>query len=397
MISPDGGPRSGASRLIRTFAWASFLNDLGSDIVYPVWPLFVTQILKANMAALGFLDGLGEALVSLSQAVSGYLSDRWRRRKVFIWTGYLCGAASRLGYALSSAWPQLIPFRVLDRAGKIRAAPRDALVADASSDGNRGRNFGLVRAMDNLGAVAGICVCIAFVKLLGIRTLFALAAVPSLAASLLILARIRERHSDGPRLFRGLSLKDLGPNLRLYILLNGLFALGAFSYSFLLIFAQSAGFKIVFVPVLYLVYTASASLCSYPFGKLSDRLGRKPVLFIALGLWGLVCAGVLAARSPLLVAALFVVYGAHKGALDPVQKTLVSELCPLDFRASCLGGFQMVVGVCALPASWLAGILWDRIGAAAPFALSLALTAVAAALLVFVREGSAAPNPLPRA
>jgi MFS family permease len=375
-----------APKTLRTFALASFLNDLGSDIIYPIWPLFVTQVLKANMSALGFLDGLGEALVSLSQAASGYLSDRWRRRKIFIWIGYLCGGLSRLGYAASSVWPHLIPFRVLDRAGKIRAAPRDALIADISTDDNRGRHFGLLRTMDNLGAAFGILICIAFVNLLGFRLLFALAALPSLAASLLILIRIREQRAAARTIYKGLSLRDLGPNLRLYILLSALFALGAFSYSFLLIFAKTVGFKVVFVPVLYLVYTATAMLLSYPMGRLSDRIGRKAVLFIAFGLWALVCLGVLMGRNTILVAALFVLYGAHKASLDPVQRTLVCELSPLSFRASCLGGFQMIVGLSALPASFLAGVLWDRIGISAPFVLSLALTAAAGVLLVFVKE-----------
>src|SRR4030042_3717542 len=145
---------------IRIFLWASFLNDMGSDMIYPVWPLFVTTVLNANMAALGFLDGLGEALVSISQAVSGYLSDRLRRRKVFIWSGYLCGALSRIGYSLSGTWLHLIPFRILDRAGKIRGAPRAAMIEDLSDKENRGRQFGLLRTMDHLGAVCGILLCI---------------------------------------------------------------------------------------------------------------------------------------------------------------------------------------------------------------------------------------------
>jgi MFS family permease len=374
-------------KALRTFALASFLNDMGSDIIYPIWPLFVTTILKANMAALGFLDGLGEALVSLSQAASGYLSDRIKKRKIFIWLGYLCGSGSRLGYAISSVWQHLIPFRILDRVGKIRSAPRDALVADISTNDTRGRNFGLLRTMDNAGAVVGILICIALVNLLGIKLLFALAAIPSLIGALLIVLNIKEEKTRGVMIYKGISFKDINKNLRLYMVLNALYALGAFSYSFLLVYAKNFGFKVGFVPVLYLIYTATASLFSLPFGKLSDKIGRKPVLMLAYLFWAGVCLGIIVSRSRLLIVGLFVLYGIHKAALDPVQRTLVCELSPLPFRASCLGGFQMVIGLFALPASLVAGFLWDRMGMFAPFFFSLALTALALGLLVFVKEG----------
>ncbi len=373
-------------KTVRTFALASFLNDMGSDIIYPVWPLFVTQVLKANMAALGFLDGLGEAIVSLSQALSGYVSDRIRKRKVFIWIGYLCGGVSRLGYAISAVWQHLIPFRVLDRAGKIRSAPRDAIIADLSTDANRGGHFGLMRAMDNGGAVVGVLICIAFVNLIGYRMLFALAAIPGLAASLLVLTAVRERKAEGIKVYKGLSLKDLGPNLKLYFALNAVFALGAFTYSFLIIYARKFGFAVAFVPVLYLIYSFTASVLSIPFGRLSDRIGRKPVLFMAYGLWAAVCLGILVSRSYALIVLVFVLYGVHKAALDPVQRTLVCELSPLAFRASCLGGFQMIIGLCALPASLIAGVLWESLGTAAPFYFSLGLTLVSGILLMFVKE-----------
>jgi MFS family permease len=373
-------------KTVRTFALASFLNDMGSDIIYPIWPLFVTQVLKANMAALGFLDGLGEALVSLSQALAGYFSDRLRRRKVFIWIGYLCGGLSRLGYSISSVWQHLIPFRVLDRAGKIRSAPRDAIIADVSTDKNRGGHFGLMRAMDNGGAVVGILICIAFINVLGYRILFALAAIPGLAASLLVLTAVKERKAEGVRVFKGLALKDVDRNLGLYIALNAVFALGAFTYSFLLIYAKKFGFAVAFVPVLYLIYSFTASVLSIPMGRLSDRVGRKPVLFLAYGFWGAVCLGILLSRSHALIVLVFVLYGCHKAALDPVQRTLVCELSPLAFRASCLGGFQMIIGLCALPASLIAGLLWESFGTRAPFYFSLALTVVAGLLLIFVKE-----------
>jgi MFS family permease len=385
MGKPDGEAR----KTIRVFAASSFLNDMGSDTIYPVWPLFVTEVLKADMAALGFLDGLGEALVSLSQAGSGYLSDRIKKRKVFIWTGYLCGALSRLGYAASRVWPHLVPFRVLDRLGKMRTPPRDAQVADLSTAANRGRNFGLLRAMDNLGAVCGILLAILLLNVLGYRLLFALAAVPSLVAVALILVFIKEKKPGESKIYKGLSLKDLDGNFRLYLVLSSVFALGAFSYSFLLIFAKRGGFRAVYIPVLYLVFTAVASVLSLPFGRLADRIGRKRVLHVAFAFWAAVCVTALVHPGRILIPLMFVFYGVHKAALDPVQRTLVTELSPAAYRASSLGAFQMVIGFCALPASLGAGWLWERLGDVAPFVLSLGLTAAAIALLFFVREPGA--------
>ncbi len=383
-------------KTLRTFALASFFNDMGSDMIYPIWPLFLTTVLKANMAALGFIDGLGDALVSISQAVSGYLSDRWRKRKVFIWLGYMCGGLSRLGYSISAVWQHIIPFRILDRAGKMRGAPRDAMIADLSVNANRGRNFGLLRAMDNAGALAGILICLALVNFVGYRTLFVVAAVPSIVSVILILALVKDRPAAGIRVFKGLRLKDFDRNFRRYFRLNALFALGAFSYSFLLIVVQKTwvGFKIAgiqmtgirTIPLLYLLFTLVAALMSLPFGKLSDRIGRKPVLFMAFGFWAALCLGVLFLRGDLALVLVFVLYGLHKAALEPVQKTIVSELSPAALRASSLGGFQMVIGLCALPASLAAGLLWDKVGLLAPFAVALGLTAIASLMLVFVRE-----------
>lgn len=373
-----------SKKIVRTFSIASFLNDLGSDMIYPIWPLFVTSIMGADMAILGFIDGLGEAIVSLSQAGSGYLSDRLRKRKIFIWTGYLLGATSRIGYAFSVIWQHLVPFRILDRSGKIRGSPRDAIVADVSTKENRGRNFGLLRAMDNLGAVFGILTCFLLFGYLGYKKLFFLASIPSIISAVLVLAFIKERKTK--RIYKGLSLKDLNPNFKLFLLLSALFALGSFSYSFLLVYAKELGFEETLTILLYLEFTAVASLMSLPFGKLADKLKRKPVLILSYLLFGLMCFGFIFVKSYWGIIVLFAVYGLHKAAIDPVQRTLVSELSPLKYRASTLGAFQMVTGLCALPASVLAGLLWVNFGKSAPFYFSLSLTAIAIVLMLFIEE-----------
>ncbi len=373
-------------KTIRIFVWASFLNDMGSDMIYPVWPLFVMTVLRANMTALGFLDGLGEALVSISQAVSGYLSDRIRKRKVFIWSGYLCGAVSRVGYSLSGTWQHLIPFRILDRAGKIRSAPRDAMIADLSDRENRGKNFGLLRAMDHLGAVCGILICIVLAGPLGYSNLFLLAALPTAVGTFLIFSLIKEQSADRAKIYKGLALKDLGGNFRLFLFLSVLFALGSFSYSFLLIYAKTLGFKASFVPVLYLVFTAVAALFSLPFGRLSDKVGRRPVLALSFILWGTVSLCFMLFRRHAAIFLAFFLYGLHKAALEPVQKTFVAELAPAQYRASALGGFQMATGLCALPASLAAGLLWDKTGMFTPLFLSLGLTVASTIMLMFVKE-----------
>lgn len=372
-------------KTIRTFAVSSFFNDMGSDMIYPIWPLFVAS-LGANMAVLGLIEGIGNAVVSLSQAISGYISDRTRRRKVFIWLGYLFGGISRLGYALSATWHWLVPFRILDRAGKMRGAPRDAMVADLSIRSNRGENFGLIRTLDNAGALVGIVFCLFAFPLLGYRNLLLIAAVPSLIAVVLIVLNIREKPLEDAKLFKGISFAHLDGNFKLFVLLSAVFSLGAFSYSFLLIFASTFGFRVTTVPVFYLLFTLVATFCSYPFGVLSDRIGRKAVLQISYGLWGLVCLAMAFADSAWMVVAAFVLFGLHQAGIDTVQKAFVAELGPAEYRASALGGFQMVIGLCAFPASVGAGLLWDRFGVQAPFIASLGLTVVSAAMLFFVRE-----------
>lgn len=376
-------------KTLGAFGLASFFNDLGSDMVYPVWPLFVISVLGGSMTFLGFLDGLGEALVSFSQAGSGFLSDRLQKRKIFIWSGYILASASRIGYSAATSVYQLVPFRALDRLGKIREAPRNAMLADISTRKTRGSAFGLLRTLDNLGAVCGVLICIAVVQKIGFRTLFFAAAIPSLIGALLILCLVKERKTSS--VYTSISLKDLSPSLKLFFLLSAVFSVGAFSYSFLLIFARNSGYSTGFVPVLYLIFTATASAFSYPFGKMADKTSRKTVLITAFSLFTVVCAGfMLQGRytfpATFTILLLFFLYGIHKGALDPVQRTLVSELAPPSRKASILGAYQMIMGLCAFAASLLAGLLWDTYGMTAPFILSMTTSAAAALLMTLVEE-----------
>lgn len=365
---------------------ASFLNDVGSDMIAPIWPIFVTGVLGANMAVLGLIDGLGETIVSISQAVSGYLSDRIRKRKIFIWTGYGFAAIARLGYAFSSTWQNIIPFKILDRSGKIRGAPRDALIADISDHHNRGKYFGILEALDNLGAVFGIIASILLFGFLGYRNLFLLAALPSIIAVLLVFFYIKEKPDGHVRLYKGIALKDISPNLRLFLILSAFFALGSFSYSFLLLYAKLYGFRILTIPMLYLLYTLVASLMSIRFGKMADEFGSKLVVFLAYFFWAATLLFFILLKNQLGVIIGFVMYGLHLAALDPVKKKFVAELAAPDFRASALGAYQMIIGLCALPASLLAGILWDKVGIAAPLYFSLFLTIVAGGMLTLVQE-----------
>ena len=375
---------------VKVFSLASFLNDLGAEMISPVWPLFVTGVLGAPMAFLGFLDGLGDALVSLSQAGSGMLSDKFKKRKIFIWLGYSASGLARIGYALSRHFLWLVPFKIFDRLGKMRDAPRDAMVADATTRRNRGRAFGLLEMMDSLGAVSGIIVSIILFKYLGFRNLFLLAAIPSAIAVIFILVFIKEKTPRPDSHFRPISFKKLDRNLKFFFFVSAVFGLGFFSYSFLLVYAKEFGFKTAEVPVLYLIFSLSTSLAAIPFGRLADRWRRKYLIIMAYSFWGLTSFGFLVITDSILaIASLFVLYGFYKAALEPSQRSFVSELAPPEFKASVLGFFKMIMGIIAFPASLIAGILWMAFGPVAPFYFSLTLTLAALVLIFFVREKKA--------
>lgn len=368
------------------FSLSSFLNDLGSDMIASVWPIFLTEVLRAPLAAVGFIDGLGDMIVSLSKAWSGYLSDRIGKKKPFIWIGYLFGGLSRIGYAFSQAWTGLIPFRILDRMGKIRSSPRDAMLTDLMHEQIRGRSFGFLQMFDNLGALAGVIIALYLVQIIPLRQLFMLAALPSFFGAILVLVYIREKTPDKPpTLPRVFALGKTDTRFRLFLAINALFSIGFFSYSFLLLYAKHYGAPITVLPFLYLIYVFAAALASWYFGRLSDTVGARRILVIGYVLWLMVCVLFFIKPGFWLMAGAFVLYGANKGILDTTQKTYVSFLAPADLRASYFGTFEMVVGIVALPASLIAGLLWQYVGHLSPLIFSTITSGLAVILLILHR------------
>ena len=376
----------------------SLLTDISSEMVYPLIPFFLAS-LGAGPAALGLIEGLAESTASLLKVVSGRLSDRTGHRKGLTIAGYGASALGKLLLVVPGGWPAVLLARTVDRIGKgVRSAPRDALIADSTSEAARGRAFGLHRGMDTAGAVIGTGIALGII--LGGGTnyvrVFLLSVIPAVAGvALLFLVREGTRRAQGVPPPPGLRWRSMPPGLRMFLGIALLFTLGNSSNTFLLLRASGAGASTAGVLALYLVYNVSYMLWSYPAGWLSDRLGRTKVLICGYAVYGAVYCGFAAmgeGSAAWLPWLLFVCYGAYSGLTDGVEKALVADLAPREARGTAIGLHATLTGAGLLPASLLAGVLWDSAGPAAPFLLGGATgLAAAAAVALFVRDGTSAP------
>ncbi|HUT98630.1 MAG TPA: MFS transporter [bacterium] len=369
-------------RILRAFSASSFLNDMGSDMLLPIMPLYLLG-LGAGTAFIGFLDGLGTAVVSLAQLASGYLSDQLGRRKVFIWTGYLAGALGKLGFGLARTPGQMIGPKVVDRLGKVRGAPRDAMLSDVYGAEKRGWAFGVLRAMDNGGAFTGALLAWLFVNTIPLRWIFYIAAVPCAVAALVILLTLPE--SRVKREPKRLSLRLLDRNSRLFLLFVFVASLGLFSYSLLLVYAEENGVPPGMIPLAYLAMTAAAVLASYRGGRMLDRIGRRPVLTLSLLSFILLCAVALLGPSGWWSIILLVLYGLCTGLFEPALSCAAVELVPAELRGTILGATRLMMGLAALPASWLAGWLWETVGSWAAFLVAGVFVLISLFILPFVK------------
>ncbi len=358
----------------------SFINDASSKIVLPILPLFITQI-GGGGVAVGLISGLGESIASLFKIIAGYWSDKLKKRKVFVFSGYLLSAFSKLGFAFATVWPQVLIFKTLERLGKgIRSAPRDVILASSSTQEKRGRSFGLHRAMDSGGAVLGSL--LAFVLFwsfkLEFRSIFLVAGVIAFLALFPLLPVIEEKKTVKATSFK-LELKKLSLPLKIIILIATLYALANFSYMFFILKSQnlfsgrlSTGISILLYALYYFSYTAFA----IPAGELSDKLGRKKILFFGYSLFALVTLGFIFANSLGLFLLLFFLLGVNYAFVNVSERSLVSDLTDKETRGTALGAFYMATSLAALPAGLIAGFLFD-LNPDYPFAYALILTLIA--------------------
>lgn len=356
------------SRTLILVSLTSLLTDLSSEMLFPLLPFYLTAVLGASPRALGVIEGVVEALTSLSRILSGWVSDRMGNRTRLTTAGYATSSAGKLVIAAAGVWPLVLLGRALDRFGKgIRTAPRDALLAETTPLEMRGRAFGFHKMMDTLGAVLGVLAAYAVIRTgLSLRSAVVIAMIPAVLG-VLVVALVPEpprtphaRHAH-PSLTLAEAWHASPAKLKAFFAIVLLFALGSSSNQFLLLRARDVGFDAGDVVLLYLLYNISYLVMAYPAGRMSDRWGRRPLLVAGYVIYAASYAAfALADQLPReALWGLFAFYGLYIGLTDGVEKALVADMAPPQARATVLGIHAMVTAAGVLPASVLAGWFYD--------------------------------------
>lgn len=409
-------------KTIFALGWVSFFMDVSSEMIYPLLPAFLSS-LGAGGAAIGFVAGLSETTASFFRVISGWLSDRFKRRKSAIILGYGLSTLARPLLALSASWPHVLGFRLLDRAGKgVRTPPRDALIAEVSSADRYGRSYGIQRAMDTAGAVLGP----AFASLilaagLGYRSVFWISFVPAAIAVAVIQIFVRERgRYAGPVASDTRVLPPIAPppcsqscaragtpsaspaagagpegasaagppsgaplftrELKIFLAVTAIFSLGNSSNFFLVLRARNLGFADSVVPLLYLTMNVSYALLAYPAGRLADRFGTGRVLFLGYLLYAALYALFAVETRMNALWILFPLQGIYLAFTDGVGTAYMAALLPGERKATGFAIYHTVIGLALLPASVIGGLLWDRFSPSATFIAGSLLALAAGAL-----------------
>lgn len=378
-------------RNVWTLAWVAFLNDIATEMSYWLLPQFLIAVLGAPPLAFGLIEGGAETVASFARLLSGWLSDRLRRRKPLVAIGYTAANVVKPLLAVTTTWRQVFWIRSVDRAAKgLRGSPRDALIADSVDAAHRGAAFGLRQAMDTAGAIMGPLAALVLLPLLAgnVRNVFWLASVPGLASLVLAWVGVKEIRpaatvTANPAHAHGQPRPAFSRQLWLILIAVGLFSLGNSSDLFLVLRAQNLGLSPKLAPALGMLFNVVYAALSWPAGKLSDRIPRRWLICIGYLIYAGVYAGFTVISHASFVWPLFAIYGSYYALTEGVIKAWVADLVPSTSRASVFGIFSWVVGLAALPASLLAGWIWQHYSPAAPFALGSLLALLAAVLLFF--------------
>jgi MFS family permease len=381
-------------KTIFALGWVSFFMDVSSEMIYPLLPVFLSS-LGVGSLAIGFVAGLSEMAASFFRVISGFISDRLKKRKAAIIFGYGLSALARPLLALSSSWTHVLGFRLIDRAGKgVRTPPRDALIAEASSVSRYGRSFGIQRAMDTAGAVLGPALATLFLALgMGYRDVFWISFIPAAVAVAIIQIFVRERVvrapgsaeapenalAEAPRAGAmetsgaGATARSAaaGPRysreLKLFLVVTAIFSLGNSSNFFLVLRAKNLGFSDSMIPILYMTMNITYALLSYPAGRMADRFGKARIAFLGYLLYAVLYAlfAVEATESALWI--LFPLQGIYLAFTDGVGTAYMATLLPRERKATGFALYYTVIGLALLPASTIGGWLWDRFSPGATF------------------------------
>jgi len=367
----------------------SFLTDVSSDMVYPLLPVFLMEVLGSSRLFVGLIEGVAESTASLLKVFSGWFSDRIGKRKPVVISGYSLSSITKPLLALVTSGWQVLLLRFGDRIGKgIRTSPRDALIAESSAKDKRGASFGLHRAMDSLGAIVGPLLAFIFLPLLNenYRHLFLLASIPaffSVSVLFLWVKEAKSRRKEGLVLPRRKNF-SFDSKFKLFILVVALFTLGNSSDAFLFLRAKGLGVSLVFIPLLWGLFNLVYTLSSTPAGILSDRIGRRKIILLGFGVYGLSYFGFAFATKSLHIWGLFALYGVYYGLADGALRAFVADLVKEeDKRGTAYGFYHGAVGLCALPASLILGYLWQTFSAAYAFSLGAILAILAGIIFYF--------------
>ena len=394
-MSKNSGKFSGIPPGIWALGLVSLLMDVSSELIHSLLPLFLVDALGASVLAVGLIEGLAEATALIVKMFSGVLSDYWGKRKNLALLGYGLAALTKPLFALAPAAGMVLTARLLDRVGKgIRGAPRDALVADITPPEVRGAAFGLRQALDTAGAFAGPLLAVGLMLWLAgnFRAVFWFAVIPAALAVVVLLVGVREpeRRSGDKRVnpLRRENIRRLSGAYWRVVGVGAVFTLARFSEAFLVLRAQQSGLPIALAPLVMVMMNLVYAAAAYPFGKLSDRMGRRTLL--ALGLVVLIAADLVlavAANWPAVFVGV-ALWGLYLGMTQGLLSALVADAAPADLRGTAFGMFNLVSGIALLAASALAGLLWDRLGAPFTFYAGAALSALALLLgWMWMRKG----------